>query len=117
MSRPSLESIVERAQRLADDLAEIVARVPAQPSKGLQRRALVLEAQVSALRNMDPQAAGFLPERLSWANGKAVTVVLPLALERMRRVDLVEAAEVERCVTQAFELADLLRLHEEGRSG
>lgn len=116
MSRPSLEAIVDVAGTLADDLDAIVGRVPPQPSKSLQRRALVLQAQVSALRNMDPNASGFLPERLSWSNGKAVSVVLPLALERMRRVGLVEPTEVARCVSQALELADLLRRREENRA-
>lgn len=116
MSRPSLEAIVDLAVTLADDLERIIGRVPPQPSKSLQRRALVLEAQVSALRNMDPDASGFLPERLSWSNGKAVSVVLPLALERMCRVDLVERSEVDRCVSQALELAELLRRREENRA-
>ena len=43
-------------------------------------------------------------------------MVLPLALERMRRVDLVEPAEVDRCVGQAIELAELLRRREENRA-
>lgn len=113
MTKPTLEAVVAVGRALAVDLEEILTRVPTEPTRSLRRRTLVVEAQVAALRAMDPDAAGFLPERLSWSNGKAVSVVLPLALERLRRVGLVDGSEVARCRLQAVELAEILRRYEE----
>ncbi len=113
MNRPTLESLVEAAQGLADDLDRIVGAVP-QPVVGrdLSRRVAVLEAQVAALRAMQPTADGFLPVRLTWSMGQSVAVVLPAALRRLESVGFVTGTEVDRCLDQSVALAAALQVYE-----
>ena len=113
MSAPTLEALVGSAESLADDIDRVVAAISVTaPSRDLAQRLAVLRAQSMALRNMQPDADGFLPQRLTWSLGQSVAVVLPAALRRLTEVGLVGPTDADACVDRARALARDLRAYE-----